>query len=77
MHIKPLFFGRIARIFVGIFSFLAIWVIGPQKLTIYGSLALIFLGVSFLVGGITGNPGCEITAVPNLFLPEEKKLHCS
>lgn len=77
MHIKPLFFGRTARIFVGIGSFLAIWIIGPQQLTLFGTLALVFLGISFVVGGITGNPGCEITAIPNLFLPEKKQLHCS
>lgn len=77
MHIKPLFFGRIARIIVGIGSFLAVWLIGPQKLTMLGSAALIFLGVSFFIGGITANPGCEITAIPNLFLSDEKQLHCS
>lgn len=77
MHIKPLLFGRIARIMLGIGTFFVIWFIGPQKLTMFGSLALIFLGVSFFVGGIMGNPGCEITAIPNLFLSKEKRLHCS
>ncbi len=77
MHIKPLLFGRIARVLVGIGTFFVIWFIGPQKLTMIGSLALVFLGVSFIVGGITGNPGCEITAIPNLFFPNDKQLHCS
>jgi len=77
MQIKPLLLGRIARVLFGIGTFFAIGLIGPQKLTLFGSLALIFLGVSFFVGGIMGNPGCEITAIPNLFLSKKKRLHCS
>ncbi len=77
MHIKPLLFGRIARVLSGIGMFFVVWLITPQKLTLFGSAALMFLGVSLFVGGIMSNPGCEITAIPNLFLSNEKKLHCS
>lgn len=77
MHFKPLLFGRLARVMFGIGLFVAIWMIDPQKLTVWGTSTLIFLGVSFLVGGIMGNPGCEITAIPNLFLSKKKRFHCS
>jgi hypothetical protein len=40
-----------------------------------GAIILGFFGVSFLISGITGYPGCEITAIPNLF--SRKKRYCS
>lgn len=35
-----------------------------------------FFGVSFLIAGVDGYPGCEITAIPNL-LSGGKKYYCS
>jgi hypothetical protein len=63
--IEPLFFGRVGRVLVG----------GPGDDTLLAA-CLILLGVSFLIGGVMGNPGCEITALPNLFLPADKNVHC-
>ena len=77
MHLKPLVFGRTIRIIAGIGALAVVWGVGVQTLTIWGAAGLIFLGVSFLLGGITGNPGCEITAIPNMVLPEEKQVHCA
>lgn len=77
MQLKPLFFGRLTRILSGIVILVIIGIIGPQVLTIWGTIALVLLGISLIVGGFMGNPGCEITAIPNLFLSEEKKLHCT
>jgi DNA-binding transcriptional ArsR family regulator len=34
-----------------------------------------FFGASFLISAVTGYPGCEITAIPNLFT--SKKWYCS
>ena len=76
MKLKPLFVGRVTRVLFGIASITLVVVIGPSSLTIWGVIALLFLGLSFLVGGIVGNPGCEITAIPNLLLSTKKKIHC-
>jgi hypothetical protein len=75
-RLKPLFFGRVTRVLFGVGTFVLVAVIGPSQLTIWGTIALVILGASFLIGGIQGNPGCELTAIPNLILPEKKKLHC-
>jgi DNA-binding transcriptional ArsR family regulator len=40
-----------------------------------GAVLFGFFGLSFLISGITGYPGCEITAIPNLF--SRKKRYCS
>lgn len=74
--LKPLFFGRATRVLFGIGSFVLVVVIGSSELTIWGTIALVILGLSFLIGGVLGNPGCELTALPNLFLSKEKKVHC-
>ena len=31
----------------------------------------------FLIGGLVGNPGCELTAIPNLVLRPEQRVHCT
>jgi hypothetical protein len=74
--LKPLFFGRATRVLFGVGTIVLVVVIGPTDLTIWGTIALVGLGVSFLIGGIVGNPGCELTAIPNLFLSKEKRTHC-
>lgn len=73
--LEPLFFGRVGRVVVGIATLYwgaALWSADP------GVVAglVILLGLSFLIGGVVGNPGCEITALPNLFLSRDKRTHC-
>ena len=74
--LEPLLIGRVSRIVFGIGTFVLIWIIGVDSLGTIGTGALVFLGSSFLIGGLMGNPGCEITAIPNLFRSEEKRFHC-
>lgn len=72
----PLFFGRLFRILTGIVTLALIPIIGPSTLGGWGIAGLLFLGLSFLIGGLAGNPGCEVTALPNLVLPSGKRVHC-
>jgi len=41
-----------------------------------GAIIAGFFGVSFLIAGLDGHPGCEITAIPNL-LVGKRKYYCS
>lgn len=75
VKIEPLIFGRISRVLFGLGTFVLIRVIGVGTLTLIGTGALAFLGASFLIGGIMGNPGCELTAIPNLFRSKENQIH--
>lgn len=75
-RLKPLFWGRLTRVLFGLATIFLIAIVGPSTLTIWGTIALAALGLSFLIGGIVGNPGCEVTAIPNLFLSEKKRVHC-
>ena len=74
-RIKPLFIGRLSRFVAGAITVGIALIMGAAALGVVGWLALILLGVSFLVGGLIGNPGCEVTALPNLVLPASKRLH--
>lgn len=69
---KPRLFGRLLRIAFGVATLTALFFV--NTIGLLGQLGLAFLGVSFLVGGIIGNPGCEITALPNLIL--RNRCHC-
>jgi DNA-binding transcriptional ArsR family regulator len=40
-----------------------------------GVVTLGFFGVSFIISAYSGYPGCEVTAIPNLFA--KKKMYCS
>ncbi|MCK5408300.1 MAG: hypothetical protein KAJ37_12615, partial [Candidatus Krumholzibacteria bacterium] len=75
-QLKPLVVGRTTRILFGIGTFVLVAVIGPSNLTFWGTVALVVLGISFVIGGAVGNPGCELTAIPNLLLSKGKKIHC-
>jgi len=75
MNLKPLLFGRVSRVLFGVGTFVLIWAVGVGKLTFIGTAALVFLGASFLIGGLMGNPGCELTAIPNLFRSKENQIH--
>lgn len=77
MHLKPLIFGRAIRIVTGVLAIGAVLVWGTETFMVWGVAILIFFGVSFIIGGINANSGCEITAIPNLFRPADKKLHCA
>jgi hypothetical protein len=68
-----LFFGRLLRVVAGVAALAGALAVG---LFSFWGIVLLFLGVSFLVGRLVGNPGCEVTALPNLALPKEKRLHC-
>ena len=73
--LEPLLVGRATRVLFGIATFVLIAIVSVESLGVMGTGILCFLGVSFLIGGIVANPGCEITAIPNLFLSEEKRVH--
>ena len=73
--LTPLRIGRLSRMGVGLATIVAAGLWGPSELSWLGFAALILLGLSFLVGGVVGNPGCELTALPNLALPLNKRLH--
>ncbi len=70
---KPLPVGRALRILSGVATLAVAFAIGPLEL---GGILLMVLAVSFIVGGISGNPGCEVTALPNLVLPKKNRAHC-
>jgi DNA-binding transcriptional ArsR family regulator len=53
--------------------------VGPSVSIGFGISAAIltgFFGISFLIAGLDGRPGCEIAAIPNL-LAGKKKYYCS
>jgi len=76
--LKPLFVGRVTRVLAGLAVLVgAIWFVEWQGAAILGGVALVLLGLSFLVGGLVGNPGCEVTSLPNLVLPSAKRVHCT
>ena len=75
-QLEPLLIGRVSRIVFGIGTLVLIWIVGVDALGTIGTGALVFLGASFLIGGLMRNPGCEITAIPNLLRSEGKRVHC-
>lgn len=75
-ELEPLVIGRVTRVLFGVGTLVLVALVGPSTLTLWGTIGLVALGLSFLVGGLAGNPGCELTAIPNLFLSEKKKCHC-
>ncbi len=74
--LKPLLVGRVSRILAGLASLGAVAFVPLAGFGFLGAAALAVLGLSFLVGGFVGNPGCEVTALPNLLLRSDKKVHC-
>lgn len=70
-RLKPLLIGRLSRVAFGLGALAWIWV-APGWI---GTAVLTLLGLSFVIGGLFANPGCELTAIPNLFLPEPRRLH--
>jgi hypothetical protein len=74
-ELPPLLLGRVTRVAFGLGTLAIIPLVGVETLTVWGVAALLVLGLSFLVGGLAGNPGCEVTALPNLILPRAKRVH--
>lgn len=70
---KPMPFGKGLRILAGVCALAVAIAVGPSG---FWGLLLLLVAASFIVGGLTANPGCEVTALPNLVLPHEKRLHC-
>lgn len=76
-HLKPLLIGRVSRIVFGIAVIYCGTKLWHQNLpAIIVSIAVLLFGLSFLVGGLMANPGCEITALLNMLRPTEKRVHC-
>ena len=73
---QPLLFGRLLRAAAGVACLISIPFVPPFEYTALGVLALVAAGVTFIIASITANPGCEITALPNLFLPRQRQIHC-
>ena len=73
--LTPLIFGRVSRVLAGLASLGAIAFVPLEGFGLLGAMGLAFLGFSFLIGGVVGNPGCEVTALPNLLLRSDKKVH--
>ena len=73
---RPLFLGRLFRVLTGVATLVAVPILGAETLSGWGLAGCLLLGGSFIVRGLTGNPGCEVTAIPNLLLPAAGKIHC-
>ncbi len=56
-------------------TFLVLTYVGLEDVGMVGASLLVILGLSFIIGGILGNPGCELTALPNLLLPRSRRMH--
>jgi len=60
---------------------IAVFIAGSSGLPIVGHgkgqlAAITFLGVSMIVAGLRAVPGCEVMAIPNLFLGKNADLPC-
>ncbi|MCC6774993.1 MAG: hypothetical protein IT360_27750 [Gemmatimonadaceae bacterium] len=69
---RPLFFGRLLRVVFGIATLASMpWL---AEADVLARIGLGTLGLSCLIGGLIGNRGCEITAIPNLLF--RTRAHC-
>src|SRR5436190_10512597 len=60
---------------------IVLYVAGGSKLSIFGNgkgqlAAVTFLGLSLVVAGVRAAPGCELMAIPGLFLGKHTELAC-
>jgi len=69
---KPQLFGRLLRVVFGVATLVSL--VFVDDIGLLAQSAIAFLGVSFLLGGLMANPGCEITALPNLLF--RTRAHC-
>ncbi len=71
---KPLFIGRTLRVLAGLYFFYwAFAVLEPpiELGDLVGAILLVLLALSFILGGLIANPGCEVTAFPNVILKKK------
>ena len=73
---RPLFFGRLARVLSGVALLVGIPFVPDSEYSWLGIAGLVIAGLTFFIAGARANPGCEITAIPNLFLPPGRQLAC-
>ncbi len=76
-EIRPLLVGRLTRVLFGLGALAGAVLVALQgdPATWLGAAALGLLGLSFLIGGLAANPGCELSALPNLVLPPDQRIH--
>lgn len=74
--LRPMLIGRLVRVFTGLALFLSVPFVPEFDLAWTGGTALVLGGATFVVAGVRANPGCEITALPNLLLPANRQLFC-
>ena len=72
----PLLFGRILRVLAGLACLAGIPFVPRFASSWLGVAALALGGLTLIVAGWRANAGCEITALPNLFLPRRRQLIC-
>ncbi len=73
--LPPLLFGRLSRVVFGVATLVGAVALSSGGLGSFPFIGLVLLGLSFLVGGLMGNPGCELSVLPNLVLPSDKRVH--
>ena len=73
--LRPFGFGRSSRVVFGLAVFIVAFVFGTGPFGLGGLVALLCIGLSFVVGGLMGTPGCVLSAPLNLLLPRGKRLH--
>jgi len=74
-------FGRCLGAVVALGLLVALYVAGASGLPILGRgkgqlAAATFLGVSLVVAGVRGVPGCEVMAIPSLLFGKHTELAC-
>ena len=73
---KPLFIGRLVRVLAGLALLVGVPFVPDIEYRWLGIAALVLAGATFIIAGARANPGCEITAIPNLLLPPDRQLSC-
>jgi len=72
--VTPLFIGRALRVLAGLyFCYWSFAVLDhPIELgELLGAILLGLLALSLILGGLIANPGCEVTALPNVILKKK------
>lgn len=71
---RPLLIGRASRVVFGLAVIGTIFLTDILQISLLGALAILLLGVSFVLGGLLSIPGCELAALPNLLLPKDYRF---
>ena len=72
-RLQPMFFGRLLRVLAGVAFLIPIPFVPRFEHAWLAIAGLVLAALTFLAAGLTANPGCEITALPNLFLPPARR----